>query len=172
MDPPNNLEENIVMELRNRNLISRASDSRALTRLAAAFLILVLGGTVGYFLGSDDRPTAPVEKNPRFVLLLHEIPDPAEDTEAMVSEYGRWARSIHSEGRFINGEKLKLSGRILARSSGEPETSVWAFPEESEILSGFFIIEAANYEEAAEIAAQCPHLKYGGTIELREIDPT
>ena len=69
---------------------------------------------------------------------------------------------------FFNatGEKLKTSGRVL---SGQ---SVEGFPARNEMLSGFFIIEATTYEEAAAIAATCPHLKYGGRIELREIDPT
>ncbi len=36
-------------------------------------------------------------------------------------------------------------------------------------LSGYFLITASGQDEALEIAANCPHLEYGGTIEIRRI---
>jgi hypothetical protein len=40
------------------------------------------------------------------------------------------------------------------------------------VIGGLFAIKADDYEKAVEIARECPHLKYGGRIELREIEPT
>ena len=37
-------------------------------------------------------------------------------------------------------------------------------------MGGFFIVKASDYSEAVEISESCPHLGYGGTIELRQID--
>jgi hypothetical protein len=39
-------------------------------------------------------------------------------------------------------------------------------------LSGYFVIEAANWEEAVALARTCPHLRYGGRIALRPVAPT
>jgi hypothetical protein len=39
-------------------------------------------------------------------------------------------------------------------------------------MLGFFLVRAATAEEAEAIARGCPHLRHGGTISLREIDPT
>ena len=40
------------------------------------------------------------------------------------------------------------------------------------MIGGLFTIKAADYDEAVEISKECPHLKYGGRVELREIEPT
>ena len=46
------------------------------------------------------------------------------------------------------------------------------FAEAKEVIGGYFTIEAADYNEAVEICSDCPHLTYGGRIELREVEPT
>ena len=35
---------------------------------------------------------------------------------------------------------------------------------------GYFLIQAESYEEAVRVARQSPHIAYGGTIEVREIE--
>jgi hypothetical protein len=39
------------------------------------------------------------------------------------------------------------------------------------VVSGYFIIEAADYEEAVAIAVTCPHAQTRGGMAVREIDP-
>ena len=39
-------------------------------------------------------------------------------------------------------------------------------------LGGFFLIRASGFAEAQRIAADCPHLRHGGRVELRTIQPT
>ena len=38
-------------------------------------------------------------------------------------------------------------------------------------MGGFFVIEAANFDEAVETAKTCPHMEFG-SIEVREIQKT
>jgi hypothetical protein len=40
------------------------------------------------------------------------------------------------------------------------------------VLAGYFIVTARDAGEAIEIARSCPHLKHGGAIAVRPIDPT
>jgi hypothetical protein len=44
------------------------------------------------------------------------------------------------------------------------------YSESKEILGGFYIIEATDYAQALERSQDCPHLGYGGTIEVRQVD--
>jgi hypothetical protein len=37
------------------------------------------------------------------------------------------------------------------------------------VLGGFYVIEAANYDEAVQRAMDHPHLQYGGTVEVRQL---
>ena len=44
------------------------------------------------------------------------------------------------------------------------------YSETKEVLGGYFTIEAASYDQAIERLRDCPHLLFGGTIELRQVD--
>ena len=43
------------------------------------------------------------------------------------------------------------------------------YSETKELVGGYYVIEAADYAEAIEIAKTSPHLRFGGRIEVREI---
>jgi hypothetical protein len=40
------------------------------------------------------------------------------------------------------------------------------------VLTGLFIIRAASEAEALAIARTCPHLRYGGRVDVRPIEET
>ncbi len=112
-----------------------------------------------------------------YVLLLHEDPTgfaelaPGE-IEKVVSEYVGWRNGLAEEGRLVGGTKLKdEGGRWLSGENGEVRVVDGPFSEAKEVIGGFFMIKAADYAEAVEISRTCPHLAYGGRIELREVDP-
>ncbi len=44
------------------------------------------------------------------------------------------------------------------------------FAEGKEVVAGYFVVEAPDYEGAVSIAAKCPHLAHGW-IEVRTIGP-
>ncbi|MEX1140660.1 MAG: YciI family protein [Bacteroidota bacterium] len=168
--PPSDLEENIIMELRDRNLLHPPIRFFSLSRIAAAVALLLTGGAAGYFLSPSETPQSSQAQQPMFALFLHETIDPRENTKALVAEYSLWARNLHTSGRFVTGEKLGTDGQILMKSNDGIEAQEIDFSTEN--LSGFFIIQAQDYNEAMTIASGCPHLKYGGKIEVRKIDPT
>ena len=115
---------------------------------------------------------------PEYLLLLHEKPSDfaglaPEDIERVIGEYVAWRHKLETDGKFAGGQKLRdEGGRRLAGWDGDFRVTDGPYTEAKEIIGGFFAIKAADYDEAAEISRECPHLKYGGTIELREIEPT
>ena len=44
------------------------------------------------------------------------------------------------------------------------------YSESKELLGGYYMIEADNYDKAVELARDCPQLEFGGTIEVRQVD--
>jgi hypothetical protein len=40
------------------------------------------------------------------------------------------------------------------------------------VVAGLFIVRASDLERAAAIARTCPHMRYGGQIEVRPIEQT
>jgi hypothetical protein len=154
--PATDLEDRVVAALRDRALI-RGTRPRRAARLAVAAAAAVVLLVAGYGLGvwHWQPPAATAPSGPRFVLLLHETASTRSSgvpEQVLVEEYRNWARGVHAGGRAISGEKLK--------------------DVEGETLSGFFIVEAPTVEAARAIADSCPHVRYGGRIEVREIDPT
>jgi hypothetical protein len=43
------------------------------------------------------------------------------------------------------------------------------FADTKEVLGGLFLIEAANLDEAIELAARIPAARFGGTVEVRPV---
>ncbi|MGD9588953.1 MAG: YciI family protein [Pyrinomonadaceae bacterium] len=115
---------------------------------------------------------------PNYLMLLHEAPADfsqfsAEQIQGVIQEYIDWRHRIEAEGKFVGGEKLKdEGGKHLAGANGSMRVTDGPYTEAKEVIGGFFMISAANYDEAVDTASGCPHLKYGGRIELREIEPT
>lgn len=115
---------------------------------------------------------------PNYMLLLHETPTDysqfsAEQIQAVIGEYVAWRKKIEAEGKFVAGEKLKdEGGKHLSGHNGSLRITDGPYTEAKEVIGGYFSISAANYDDAVETARGCPHLKYGGRIELREVEPT
>jgi hypothetical protein len=162
--PPRALERATVARLKERGLLAGRRRSRSLWLLAAAAAGIALF-CAGVLVGHR-RPEGPSSAaGPRFVLFLYDAPSEPELTDAQmqerVSEYRNWAIGLRQTGADIRGEKLKTEGRRLGSAS----------PGEAP-LGGYFIVSAKDWTAAMEIARTCPHLKHGGTIEVREIEKT
>lgn len=107
-----------------------------------------------------------------YLLLLHEPADSPllqlspEEMQNVVARYGMWAEKMASEGRLKGGHKLEDG---TARHLTRTVLTDGPFPETKEVVGGFFLITAADYEDAVKIASSCPHLDFG-RIEIRRIE--
>lgn len=175
-NPPDELEEIIMTRLKQEGPIN--SDERqnkwSLFRLAmasaVAVLLLIFGIAIGSFWQNDAAGLAN-NKTPQFILLLRSDTQTGEklsreEIGKRVKEYTVWANQINEKGQLINAEKLKNKTGVLDQTKQlkSAKTST-----ESQVV-GFYLIKANNYEQAVSIAKDCPHLKYGGEVEVREID--
>jgi hypothetical protein len=114
---------------------------------------------------------------PNFMLLLHESPSDfpnvsPEEMQQITGEYIAWRRKIEAEGKYVGSNKLKdEGGRHVSMRNGQARVVDGPFAEAKEVMGGYFIITAADYDEAVATSKSCPHLKFGGWIEIRETDP-
>ncbi len=138
-----------------------------LLRAAAGIALLLLGGWAGYMLrDTGPSPSVPPTAASTLLFLVRGEEQQALVTEdSLVREYQAWAASLANEGRLVGANKLMDEpGRwISASTAGESRTR--------SDVSGYFLVNASGYEEALEIAVSSPHIKYGGTIEIRQVDP-
>jgi hypothetical protein len=112
-----------------------------------------------------------------FMLLLHRPVDrPRVSTDPAVytqvsREYMAWADRMRAEGHLKGGNKLTDDSGKIVRTTGERvSTTDGPYPESKELVGGFFLISARDYTEACHLAESCPHLKYYGNIEVRQVE--
>lgn len=86
----------------------------------------------------------------------------------ILKRYIDWGNELRERGIYVAGEELKESGRVLSGRDGQVVDG--PFAETKEAVGGFYLFEAANYDEAVEIARGCPHLTFSGDVEIREIN--
>lgn len=113
---------------------------------------------------------------PRYMLLLHDDPapframGPAEMQEA-IGKYVAWGNGLRARGVLVESHKLADEpGRVVRRRQASVVVTDGPFSETKEILGGYFLVTADSYDAAVALTRDCPHLEYGGTIEVREVD--
>jgi hypothetical protein len=123
------------------------------------------------------EPPKPKEISmPNYMLLLHSglnrpRPSSPDDFATIMKAYMDWTDKIRSEGRHKGGQKLTDdAGRIMQLQGGRVSITDGPYAEAKEIVGGFYVISAKDYKEACEVAEGSPHLKYGGRIEVRQVD--
>jgi hypothetical protein len=166
------LEQRVVDLLLRRGLLaSRARRHLRWAWAVASVTACFLSFGTGVLLRSSGVVTWSKPAGNRYVLLLTHSSSVATSSAAqeiaLVEEYSAWAHRQRIGGRLIDGEKLNDASLELSGSQGLQEVQ-----SQDTSLGGYFVIAAPNLDAALAIARTCPHLKHGGTIVIRPIDPT
>lgn len=90
--------------------------------------------------------------------------------EQMQERMGRWFAwntKMQEAGISKVGEALHSGGK---RVSGENRTVTdGPFVESKELIGGFYVVRARDYDHAIEIAQDYPDYDLGGAVEVREV---
>jgi hypothetical protein len=114
---------------------------------------------------------------PKYLLLLHDAPGAytnlsPEQRQQVIQKYIAWGEKLRNAGMLEGGQKLSDEpGRVMRASNGEVRVTDGPYSETKEVLGGYYIVRADSYDHGVQLARDCPHFDYGGTIEVREIDP-
>lgn len=111
----------------------------------------------------------------QFMLILFENPGDfakmaPEDIQKVIEKYGAWGEKLGMTGKIAGGHKLtEDGGKRLDRAGSKIAVTDGPYTESKEVIGGIYIVKAADFAEACEIAKTCPHMEYG-RIEIRQID--
>ena len=157
---PPGLEDRIVTALRQEGALAPAA--RLLPRLAAvAALVLVATAWGAFALGRSSATVALT--GDKYLLLLYGAGTIGTAEEpARFAEYSAWAGRLASERKLDAAERLGLGMRV----AGPDLPALGAAPPPL----GFFLVRASSFDEAAAMAAECPHTKHGGTVVVRKVE--
>lgn len=93
-----------------------------------------------------------------------QAPSP-EEMQQMMAQWQAWKEKF-SKQVLDMGDGLKPGGKILK----DGDVTDGPFVEIKEVLGGFSIVQAKDYDEALEVARACPiTFMPGSSIELREL---
>ena len=114
----------------------------------------------------------------KYLLLIYsneESVSGRSDTEKgrVHQEYVDYTTGIRKSGNYISGEALQpVSTATTVRvKEGKTLATDGPFAETREQLGGFYMVEAADLDQAIALAARIPGAKTG-SIEVRPILPT
>ncbi len=110
-----------------------------------------------------------------FVFLYRSTPEAQdaamatpEKTRQAMARWRAWMAELVGQGHLRNaGVPLERSGKVVRGTAKEVMDG--PFAETKELVGGFSIVEAKDAAEAARIAAGCPVLEGGGSVEVRPV---
>ena len=90
-----------------------------------------------------------------------------EEIQKTMTVWMAWFNRLIAEGRCKGGQSLAPEARVV--SGKAKNVSDGPYPEAKESVAGYFMLSVEDFEEAVEIAKECPTLVYGTTVELRPL---
>ena len=79
-----------------------------------------------------------------------------------------WMGKLAEQGKLIDGQPLFPEGKVLTGT--RKKLTDGPFVEGKDIVGGYLLIKAKDYNEAVELSKDCPQLNSDdGTVEIREI---
>ena len=107
---------------------------------------------------------------PKFILLIIDEDNdtwsqlsPAEQ-QAGIEKYSAWSQKLKSEGRLVDAEGL--DPKIVSLAPGGVVID-GPFVETKELVGGYYIFTATDWDEAIAITKECPTFDHGGKVQLR-----
>ena len=91
----------------------------------------------------------------------------AQEMQDIMAKWMAWIDKLAKAGRYVEGEPLLPTGKII---SGKNKTVTDAvFAEGNEIIGGYFIINAADYAEAVALCDDYPDFESGGSVIVCQV---
>ncbi|WP_462249058.1 YciI family protein [Ferruginibacter sp.] len=91
----------------------------------------------------------------------------AQQMQENMGKWMAWIDKLAKAGKYDAGEPLLPTGKVI---SGKNKTVTdAAFAEGKEIIGGYFIVNAADYNEAVALCDEYPDYENGGTVIVRQI---
>lgn len=113
----------------------------------------------------------------QYAALIYEQGDPdwstldTPDKQQVMSEYGAFgatAAAVMRGGAALFPTTSATTVRVKGGKGGEVVTSDGPFAESKEVLTGFYLLECADLDEAVRWAAQIP-AAWTGKVEVRPV---
>ncbi len=108
----------------------------------------------------------------QYALMIYAEPGydealPDAERDAVYAEYLALADDAH----YVSGAQLQPveTATCVRVVGGRTLMTDGPFADTKEVLGGVAVVEAANLDEAVELAARIPAARFGGVVEVRPV---
>ncbi len=91
-----------------------------------------------------------------------------EETRASLDHWNAWVDRMTATGKLLAANPLEAGVRMVSGRTGERVVD-GPYAEAKELVGGFFLLTETTLEEVTTIARECPNLRYGMTVEIRQV---
>ena len=91
-----------------------------------------------------------------------------EQMQANMGKWMAWVEQLSKDGRYASGEPLLPGGKLVTGSNGKSVTD-GPYTEGKEVVAGYFIVNAKDYDEAISLTKGYPDYQFGGQIQVRQV---
>lgn len=95
----------------------------------------------------------------------------AQSPETMQENMGKWmtwVNKLRDTGKYVSGEPLIPGGKLISGNGGSTVTD-GPYTEGKEVVGGFFIVNAADINEAVAMSKEYPDYDKGGSVQVRQV---
>jgi hypothetical protein len=85
------------------------------------------------------------------------------------AEFNQAAAAVLRGGNALYPSTTATTVRVSGGKGGDVLTTDGPYAETKEVLTGYYVLECADLEEAVKVAAQIPAAWNGGAVEVRPI---
>ena len=103
------------------------------------------------------------------MLIFHDGDMPnmsPEQMQAHTQQWMDWMAKLNSQGRYVEGEPLLRGGKLV---TGVNTATDGPYVEGKEIVGGYFVVHAADYNEAVGYCRDYPGFDFGGAVQVRQV---
>jgi len=104
-------------------------------------------------------------------MFIFEGTQPGNLSPALMQEHmGKWMAwidKLRAANQYVAGEPLLPGGKLVSGAKGKSVTD-GPYTEGKEIVGGFFIVNAENYDEAVKLCDDYPDYEHG-SIQVRQV---
>lgn len=108
----------------------------------------------------------------KYMLLIYLDEDELSESEReeCYRDSAKFARDLSESGKYLDASPLHLTptATSVRVREGKPQITDGPFAETKEQLGGYYLVDAADLEDAIDIAANVPMAKFG-TVEIRPL---
>jgi hypothetical protein len=91
-----------------------------------------------------------------------------EDLQNVMEQWAEWFDKLVQRGKIKSANPLMDEGKVVSWKKNQTVAD-GPFAESKEAIGGYFLLQNIDFEEALEIAKQCPSLQYGVIVEVRPV---